>query len=363
MPGAGGAVAPGRGRRRRLLVLTTPGVARPVSWDGVLVRFGEVGIKSPPVRRQMLGRLQNNLMDAMVLAAVEGNVAVLGSRLWMQGPDVAALADVATHTFGVVSVSPAMQASSKMEDLCEAAAALALTRDGWTSFAIRASREGKHEYSSQEMGIECGSAVFTAAEAAGRSPKVDLSNPDLEVFIEVRDAKAYLYVEKQPGPGGLPVGSQGKVVGLVSDAASGLACWFMLRRGCRVVPIHAGDQGSVPLEVVEPLIKWGLQRDIDILPVCSGSVAKQTLVEAAASLGRRIGAVAVVTGDTLESNMQVDGVLPVLRPLAGLDPAVVQQWMERVGGLDVRDDAPSILDEASSETLESILSMHRRVTV
>lgn len=335
-----------------------------MNWDGVLVRFGEVGIKSAPVRRQMLGRLQNNLLDAMVLAGVEGQVTILGSRLWMVGPDTSALLDVATHTFGVVSASLARNVAADMEPMQASAVEIALDETAWHRFAIRASRDGKHAFTSQDLGIQLGNAVYAAAEKDGRQPKVDLTAPDLEVYVEVRDAQAYLYRAKVAGPGGLPVGSQGKVVALLSDANSAVAAWFMLRRGCRVVPVHAGDMGSAPVELIEALVPWGLSRDVDLLPACSGSVSKRALVEAAATLARSIGAVAVVTGDSLASRLVVGaGPVPVLRPVAGLDPDVVADWRQRIGGLEPDEDAPSIIRDESSETAETLLSMHRRIQV
>ena len=83
-----------------------PTDAAPPPWSGALVRFGEIGIKSAPVRRAMVERLRQNLLDGLVRSGVEGDVRAMGSRLWMVGPDVDALAGVACRTFGVVSVSP-----------------------------------------------------------------------------------------------------------------------------------------------------------------------------------------------------------------------------------------------------------------
>jgi len=74
--------------------------------QGVLVRFGEIGIKSAPVRRSMLERLRQNLLESMLRAGVEGDVRTVGSRLWMAGPVPDALARAACRTFGVVSASP-----------------------------------------------------------------------------------------------------------------------------------------------------------------------------------------------------------------------------------------------------------------
>lgn len=338
------------------------GLGDPVSWDGVLVRFGEIGIKSAPVRRQMLQRLRQNLEDRLLRDRIEGHVAAHASRIWMTGGGAKgtdALVRVATHTMGVVSASPCIVVPADLEAIGEAAAKLALERE-WTRFAIRADRTGEHTFSSQDVAIQVGSAVYVAAEAAGRKPQVDLTNPELEVHVEVRDDKAWLFVDKLAGAGGLPVGSQGRVVCLLSDTASAVAAWMMLRRGCHVIPIHAGDMGSAPLEILEPLWDWGMRDNVELLPICSGTVSKSTLLETAGRIALEAKAQALVTGDLLDSQLLAPEGHVVLRPVCGLDPEELARWQSRIGVPDFESDG--LFDEASSETVESLLSMRRVVS-
>ncbi len=328
--------------------------------DGVLVRFGEIGIKSPPVRRQMAARLRQNLLDALLRESIEGDVQLINARLWMVGPDVEALLRVATHTFGVVSASPCITCDATMDAMSETAAALALEQGDWSRFAIRARRDGDHDYSSMDMGIQIGSAVFKAAEAAGRTPKVDLSNPELEIHVDARRNTAYVHTDTMPGPGGLPVGAQGKVAALLSDPASFVAAWLMMRRGCKVVPIHAGTSGSLPFENMEAMAAWGMSQKVDLLPICTGFVAKPTLLGAVDVIASKQRCDAIVTGDTLDADLVMHDGLPVLRPVCGLLPAEVVALAERIG---LSDDEPEhIFDPDSHETVETALSMHRVVT-
>lgn len=339
-------------------LFTPTGLAGAVAWDGVLVRFGELGIKSEPVRRQMIKTLRENLFDSLVRLGVEGDVVQRGSRLWMAGPDADALCDVACRTFGVVSASPARLVASDLGEVGTVAAELALEQE-WNSFGIRARRDGSHSFSSTDMGIQVGTAVYVAAEAAGRSPRVDLDDPDLEVFVEARGQTTYVSVEKRPGPGGLPLGAQGKAVVLVSDRASLVAAWLVMRRGASVVPVHAGDQGSAPLELLEPMQAWGLPEDVEVLPVCSGAVSKEVLLMTAATIAHELGADAVVTGDTLDSDLSQRPDVPVLRPVCGLDPVDVERIATLVGLPN--EKTVSILATDASETVESLLSMRRTV--
>lgn len=325
--------------------------------DGVLVRFGEIGIKSPPVRRAMLERLRQNLLDQMLRSGVEGDVKALGSRLWMVGPDVGALGEVACRTFGVVSASPCQVVHADLDAIGAAAARLALARP-WATFAIRATREGTHAFSSQEVQVRTGDAVWRAAEAAGRKPKVDLTAPDCEVFVDIRGERAYLFTERLEGPGGIPVGSQGSVVACLSDEASFVAAWLLMRRGCSLVPVHAGTTGSLDMDAVATLARWGMPPEVHLLPVCSGSVSKATLLQAAGRIALELGLPALVTGDTLDSALGTPR-LPVLRPLCGLLPAERERWRTRIGLGPVSHE--SILDAASGETVDTVLAMRRTV--
>lgn len=290
--------------------------------DGVLVRFGEIGIKSAPVRRHMVQLLRRNLLDGLLRAKVEGDVQVLGARLWMAGPDASALMRVATHTFGVVSVSPARVVAATMDEMGKAASTLALAAGPWSSFAVRASREGKHGFTSQDIGIQVGSAVHQAATAAGRTPRVDLDMPDLEVHVDVRQDKAFVFTRSEPGPGGIPAGAQGRVVALVSDANSIVSAWLMARRGCDVLPYHGGTQRPA---LSARLDAWGLP-PAELLP--GGD--KAALLQQAAAVARRRRATAVVTGETLSSVFAPCDV-PVLRPVCGLDAGEVRSLRRIIG--------------------------------
>ncbi len=327
--------------------------------DGVLVRFGEIGIKSAPVRRAMLERLRQNLLDGMEREKVEGDVKAIGARLWMAGPDAEKLLAVAQRTFGVVSASPVRKVAATMDAMGEAASAFALEDPAWRTFALRTSREGEHPFTSQDVAVQVGSMVWKAAEAVGRKPKVDLTKPDLQVHVDVRQGHAFVFTRTVDGPGGIPAGSQGVALALLSDEASFLAAWLMMRRGCKVVGLHAGTTGSLAFDAAAELVRWGLQPDVELLPVCTGTVAKPVLLEAAARVARSRRATVLVTGDTLDSAL-VAAPLPVLRPVCGLEAGELDRVRARLRLPAV--EADSILDPGSSETPDSLLSMRRTVS-
>jgi thiamine biosynthesis protein ThiI len=324
--------------------------------DGVLARFGEVGIKSPPVRRQMLGRLQQNMFEDIQRLGIEAKISLIHSRVWLQGKDVDALLEIATKTFGVVSASPCKLITAEMDEMSAEAIKVAMAHD-WDTFAIQARREGTHEYSSREVGMTVGGAVFNAAKAAGRNPKVDLTNPDFAVSLDIRDNRCYMHTESVGGPGGLPLGSQGRVICLISDRNSFISAWLMMRRGCRVILVHAGDTGSIP--DMDAIQSWGSPTDVDLLPICTGFVDKTTLLEATWQLGKRLRADALVLGDDIESDLAVIPGVPILRPVCGLAKSEVEALAAQIG---LEDEEHEHIFAESKETVDSVLSMHRVVS-
>ncbi|MCI4317504.1 MAG: THUMP domain-containing protein, partial [Thermoplasmata archaeon] len=100
-----------------------------------------------------------------------------------------------------------------------------------TSFAVRARRTGQHAFTSQELARDLGSDILT--KWADRGLRVDLEHPDVEVFVEVRGPKSYIYFGRHAGPGGLPLGVAGRVVALVDGPRGALGAYMMMKRGCR----------------------------------------------------------------------------------------------------------------------------------
>jgi tRNA uracil 4-sulfurtransferase len=126
-----------------------------------------------------------------------------------------------------VTAEPGLE---KAASVC-AALAQSFIREG-ESFAIKARRSGNHPFSSADIGKACGDTVWNSLEKAGIRPKVNLSSPDKEIFVEMRQNQAYVYLETFKGVGGLPLGTQGSMVVLISGGLdSPVAAWLMMKRG------------------------------------------------------------------------------------------------------------------------------------
>lgn len=220
----------------------------------MLVRYGELALKSRRVRARFTARLRDFIIEAFSHEDLDCVIEDDGGHLYVYSSDLPAATRRLSRVFGVVSVSPALRVPFEgMDDLCEAVAGYArrIPEPGGT-FAIRARRTGVHDFTSVELGREAGSAAWNAL---GGALSVDLDQPDLELEVEVRSSVAYIYHQRMPAVGGLPLGSQGRVLCPLRDRTDAVAAWMLMRRGCSAVPLlEEGDEGG--LELLSVLEGW-----------------------------------------------------------------------------------------------------------
>jgi thiamine biosynthesis protein ThiI len=161
--------------------------------ETTLVAYNEIALKSKPVRRILERRLASQIEVILIRKGLEGvKVKRRFGRLYVEGAtaqDSTAIAKV----FGVASVMPSQRTFSDRESVLRLTVRVAFERIGdGQSFAVRPKVVGKHEYSSQDLAVETGAAVNTAL--SGRGVYVNLSEPDVTLYIEVRDRDAFVYV-------------------------------------------------------------------------------------------------------------------------------------------------------------------------
>ncbi|TRM72955.1 tRNA 4-thiouridine(8) synthase ThiI, partial [Sulfolobus sp. E5] len=113
------------------------------------------------------------------------------------------------------------------------------------TFAVRVKRIGKHNFSSLDAQREIGSRLYRYSRG------VNLENPEVEVFLDIRNNKAYLYYKKYKGPRGLPVGIAGKTIVLFSGGIdSPVATWMIMKRGALPVILNFNLGGEIHKRVV-----------------------------------------------------------------------------------------------------------------
>ena len=199
--------------------------------DCVLVRYGELALKSRKVRARFTARLKEFIIDAFAVADLDCVVEDDGGHLYVYSSDLPTAVHRLSRVFGVVSVSPAARVEFReIGDLTGAVAEYSghVVVPG-NSFAIRARRTGEHAFSSMDLGREAGTAVWKAFDG---ELTVDLDGPDVELEVEVRGTVAYIYHQRVDAVGGLPLGSQGRVLCPLRERSDAVAAWMLMRRGC-----------------------------------------------------------------------------------------------------------------------------------
>jgi thiamine biosynthesis protein ThiI len=339
----------------------------PPGADVVLVRHGDIGVKSEQVRRTMESRLVENLEAMLEDRDVAGRVEQRRNRLFVHTDDPEGVAAVAADTFGVSSVSPAARVDPTLEAICDALAAATRTQYDGGPFAVDARRAGPadaHPFSSPDIESEGGAAVWDAVESLGGDPEVDLEDPEFQLFVECRRGEAFVFLERRAGPGGFPLGTQQPMVALVSGGIdSPVAAWSLMRRGCPVIPVYVdlGDYGGVDhraraISTVEALASYGPTEDFATHVVDAGTVVgdlvatmgaermlalRRFILRAAETVATDVGAVGIVTGEAVgqkssqtSANLAVTDAatsLPVHRPLLTMDKPEITQRARSIG--------------------------------
>jgi thiamine biosynthesis protein ThiI len=283
-----------------------------MSFNIILVRYGEIGLKSRQTRRAFEEKLMDNIKTLLKKHRTDfKNITCEWGRVYIETADEKILPLLKT-IFGIASFSPASSCKSNMADISKLSTKLAkkrITKED--SFAVRASRQGEHDFRSRDVGVHVGAKI---QEEIGAS--VDLDKPIKEVFVEVRDKRAFVFSGKTKGPGGLPQGIEGKAVGVFEKGNPyQAAAYLMSKRGCDIEAICTEKLD------LEQLRYW--LGDFKVHKVTTDPYKE------AEKLAKKIDAKALFNADVLlkdkphvipdfaKQNKKVS--LPIFRPLIGLD--------------------------------------------
>jgi tRNA uracil 4-sulfurtransferase len=209
----------------------------------ILVRYGELALKSAPVRREFESSLRRNILDQFVREGITGRLRADHGHLYVEVDDAGRATRVLQRVFGITSVSEVHEVPSDRIRIRDRLLELAEPKLApGTSFAVRARRTGgQHPFTSQELARDLGGDVLE--RFADRGLHVDLERPAVELFVEVRGPRTYLSFDRVRGPGGLPLGVAGRLVALVDGPRGALGAFLMMKRGCRVglVTVPSGE--------------------------------------------------------------------------------------------------------------------------
>lgn len=203
--------------------------------NSILIRYGEIALKGGN-REFFENKLRNNIAKTLDIRSSR----IINHRSQLQiltSPDeIQLFSEKLQKVFGIAWFSPGYFIPNDLEktiELCEKIGKATISSDN--SFAIKANRSFKEvDYDSTDLGIQCGSAVNIATNA-----RVDLSNPDVTIFVNVSIEGTYIFSKKFAGLKGMPVGSSNRMISLLSGGFDSIASSYMLaKRGAQVDYLH-----------------------------------------------------------------------------------------------------------------------------
>lgn len=337
-----------------------------------IVRCGEVALKGmnkPYFERMLLDRIKKLLkkFDGVKAYRHEGLIFVRADKELNPGTEgkQAILKEIG-KVFGVASISPAMECESTMEDIGQTAVEYmleAIEERGVKTFKVNAKRADKNfPVKSPDISRQIGAAVLKGCKVL----KVDVHNPDVKLFVDVRHDKSYVYQDKIPGFGGLPLGTNGKGMSLLSGGIdSPVATWMMAKRGMMIEAVHfhsfpyTSQRAREKVEELAALVATYCGRFrmhvINLLPIQEQIVqncpeeettilVRRFMMRIAEELAAGNGCNMLITGENLgqvasqtaEALVVTDASvkMPVMRPLIGLDKTDIMDLAKEIGTYD-----------------------------
>jgi tRNA uracil 4-sulfurtransferase len=329
----------------------------------LLVRYGEIALKGRN-RGQFEQQLHQNLKVGV--KDLSFSLERLHGRLIASGPpeNQERALEKMSRVFGVTSISPIAESELDLGKIKDLAAGMTEKLDPATkTFKVESRRPNKKfPYQSPELNSLIGGHL----QALYPTLTVDLDQPDFTLYIEIGYAMAYLYIDKTPGPGGLPVGISGRSLLLLSGGIdSPLAGWLAMKRGLALEALHFHSYPFTSLQAKEKVIRLcqkltlyyskiplhmisvtSLQRIIktECPPELGVILLRRMMMRLAAIISEKRALQALITGEnlgqvasqTLESIKVIAAAtdMLILRPLVTMDKSEIIQMASLIDTYD-----------------------------
>jgi thiamine biosynthesis protein ThiI len=379
--------------------LPTPSVRSVEAPAGVIVlRLGEVFLKGRN-RRFFIDRLAHNLKRSVSdLRGVRIEVGHL--RLFVHHPPELERVCVErlSRVFGVTSLSPAMPVAPTLDAMRAAALETSRHIPPGTTFKVESNRRDKtFPQTSQDVSREVGAAIHDQLGLP-----VDVHRPQVVVRVEIAGPASFVTATTVPGAGGLPIGCAGKVCALLSGGIdSPVAAWLAMKRGCEIAPVYfhsfpfTGDKAKEKVrDLVAVLLSWGGPREFTVVsftdtqkrlrdiapPELLVLLYRRMMMRVAARLADKVGAQAIVTGESLSqvasqtlsnlATIEEASPLLVLRPCLAYDKEEIMERAQRIGTFDISirpfDDCCSLFvpkHPATKSRVQDVLRVEAQLDV
>lgn len=328
----------------------------------ILIRYAEIhlkGLNRPYFERMLIDRIKSACRDFNVHVAREQG------RIYVQGAnecDMPELTDRLTRVFGIHSISCAVAVDKDFDAIREAAFCMmvkSLENREQATFKVLARRSDKHfPMNSDAICRELGHLILE------RYPNlsVDVHNPEIKLNVEIRD-RALIYTDSVPAAGGMPVGSAGRSLILLSGGIdSPVAGYMMAKRGLELSAVHfysypytSERAKDKVIDLARIMSRYTGTINLYIVPFTDIQLAihekcpekettllmRRIMMKISERIAKKEGAPALITGEslgqvasqTLQSLCVTDDAVscPVFRPLIGMDKLEIMDIAKRIG--------------------------------
>lgn len=355
-----------------------------MNYDRILIRYGEISTKGRN-RHKFVEKLRQSIKSALIsFPKIKIEAGRDRTYILLNGEDGFEIVKILTKIFGIQSLSPAVKVERDLDKIKTAAKELfsSLYKENQT-FKITAKRADKtFEYNTDDINQKVGSYLLKSFPGL----KVDVRNPDINLQIEIRSEAVYLSSETIPGARGLPVGSSGKAMLMLSGGIdSPVAGYLSMRRGMEIEAVHfysppytserskqkvidlakklSETAGAITLHIVPfTKIQEAIQKQIP--ENYTMTATRRLMLQITDELRRKHEGLAIVTGEslgqvasqTLESMFTINEVTntPVLRPLITMDKTDIIKIAHEIETHDISirpfEDCCTIFVPASPKT-------------
>ena len=330
----------------------------------LIVRCGEVALKGmnkPYFEKTLVERIKKNLSayDGVDVKRHEGLIFVRSPKKFAQEDLIRQISRV----FGVASISPAVEAPSVLDAIGEEAVKFMLEQietRGIKTFKVEAKRADKQfPVKSPDIARIIGAKVLIGCKVL----KVDVHDPDCRLFVDLRKDRTYLYDQKISGFGGLPLGTNGKGMVLLSGGIdSPVAAWMMAKRGMVLEAVHfhsypyTSQRAQQKVEELAGIVASYTGRIkmhvINLLPIQEQIVmncpeeettilVRRFMMRIAEKMAEKYGCMMLITGENLgqvasqtaEALVVTDACvkMPVMRPLIAMDKVDIMDKAQEIG--------------------------------
>lgn len=337
-----------------------------MEWNELLIRYGEISLKGRN-RNVFVKKLRNNIKDALsdlktVIIKPERD------RMFLFAEDKSDMEEAIArlpHIFGIQSFSPVAKCEATLEAIKEKALEIIGANETvGKTFKVEVRRTDKRfPLVTNELQLEIGSHVLRSFPDL----IVQMKKPDIVLLIDIRIEGAFLTAKVYEGAGGMPVGSNGHSILMLSGGIdSPVAGYLMMKRGVSIDAIHFASPPFTSdlakkkvMDLAEKLSSFGAAVRLHIIPFTeiqqaivsqvpdnvSMTTTRRLMLQIADKVREEEGALAIVTGEslgqvasqTLESLTAINAVTssPILRPLIATDKLDIIDIAQKIGTYDI----------------------------